>query len=66
MLSSIKYINIIISMKGCEVDPCSAYVDNPLVSQNVLYDGPFTPNISLPTVSGSEQIFVCIMTFSHL
>lgn len=59
MLSSIQYISVIIAMKGCEVDPCTDYVDNPLVSQNVLYDGPFTPKLQPGSgSSGVSQTFV--------
>jgi hypothetical protein len=57
MLSSIQYLNVIISMKGCEIDPCDSYVDNPLVSEDVLYDGPFRPTIT-PGSSGVSETFV--------
>jgi hypothetical protein len=57
MLSSIQYVNLVISMKGCEIDPCDSYVDNPLVSENVLYDGPFKPTLQ-PHSSGVSETFV--------
>jgi len=52
MLSSIQFVQVIISMKGCEIDPCDSYVDNPLISGNVLYDGAYNPK----SVSGSSTV----------
>jgi len=59
MLSSIQFVEVIISMKGCEIDPCDSYVDNPLISGNVLYDGAYkpTPVSSTSGLSGSTETF---------
>jgi len=54
MYSAIEYVNVIISMKGCEIDPCDSYIDNPLLSGNVLYDGGYHP--ALKPDSGSAAV----------
>jgi len=56
MLSSIQFVNVVISMKGCEVNPCNSYVDNPLVSGNVLYEGAYAPKV-VSGHSGVQQTF---------
>jgi hypothetical protein len=57
MQGPIEHVRVTISMKGCEINPCDSYIDNPLVAENVLYAGAYAPK-PVPGHSGAEQNFV--------